>query len=103
MEISTKTLELNVVKPSAGLGKLFVGLQALCYYAHEQAFRAFIYKNITSAENVRNMNEEIESPIFWHWKGCEGSTVEVMLQMLAAASFLRQIYEYSVHLVDLVV
>jgi hypothetical protein len=49
-----------VVKPSEGLGKLFVGLQALC---HEQAFKAFIDKNIISAENLRNMNEEIESPI----------------------------------------
>ena len=63
MEIPAKTLELNVVKPSEGLGKLFVGLQALCYYAHEQAFKAFIDKNTTSAENLRNMNEEIESPI----------------------------------------
>ena len=52
-----------MVKPSEGLGKLFVGLQALCYYAHEQAFKAFIDKNTTSAENLRNMNEEIKSPI----------------------------------------
>jgi hypothetical protein len=52
-----------VVKPSKGLRKLFVGLQALCYDAHEQAFKAFIDKDIASVENVRNMNEKIESPI----------------------------------------
>jgi hypothetical protein len=63
MKIPAKTLELNVVKPSKGLRKLFVGLQALCYNAHEQAFKAFIDKDIASVENVRNMNEKIESPI----------------------------------------
>jgi hypothetical protein len=36
-------------------------------------------------------------------KLARGQPVEVMPQMLAATSFLRQIYEYSVDLVDLVV
>jgi hypothetical protein len=59
VKIPAKTLELNVVKPYEGLRKLFVALQALCYDAHEQAFKAFIDKDIASVENVRNMNEEL--------------------------------------------
>jgi hypothetical protein len=78
-------------------------LQTLCYDAHEQALKAFIDKDIASAENVRNMNEKIRALFADIEKVTKGQPVEVMPQMLAAASFLRQIYEYSVDLADLVV
>ena len=103
VKIAAKTLELNGVKPSEELRKLFVGLQVLCYEAHEQALKAFIDKDIASAENVRNMNEKIKALFADIEKVTKGQPVEVMPQMLAAASFLRQIYEYSVDLADLVV
>ena len=103
VKIAAKTLELDEVKPSEELRKLFVGLQTLCYDAHEQALKAFIDKDITSAENVRNMNEKIRALFADIEKVTKVQPVEVMPQMLAAASFLRQIYEYSVDLADLVV
>jgi phosphate uptake regulator len=103
VKIAAKTLELDGVKPSEELRKLFVGLQTLCYDAHEQALKAFIAKDIASAENVRNMNEKIRALFADIEKVTKEQPVEVMPQMLAAASFLRQIYEYSVDLADLVV
>jgi phosphate uptake regulator len=103
VKIAAKTLELDEVRPSEELRKLFVGLQTLCYDAHEQALKAFIDKDIASAENVRNMNEKIRALFADIEKVTKGQPVEVMPQMLAAASFLRQIYEYSVDLADLVV
>jgi phosphate uptake regulator len=103
VKIAAKTLELNGVKPSEALRKLLGGLQALCYEAHEQALKAFIDKDIASAENVRNMNEKIRGLFADIEKVTKVQPVEVMPQMLAAASFLRQIYEYSVDLADLVV
>jgi phosphate uptake regulator len=103
VKIAAKTLELNGVKPSEELRKLLGGLQALCYEAHEQALKAFIEKDIASAENVRNMNEKIRVLFADIEKVTKEQPVEVMPQMLAAASFLRQIYEYSVDLADLVV
>jgi phosphate uptake regulator len=103
VKIAAKTLELDGVKPSEELRKLFVGLQALCYESHEQALKAFIDKDIASAENVRNLNEKIKALFADIEKVTKGQPVEVMPQMLAAASFLRQIYEYSVDLADLVV
>ena len=103
VKIAAKTLELNGVKPSEELRKLLGGLQALCYEAHEQALKAFIEKDIASAENVRNMNEKIRALFADIEKVTKEQPVEVMPQMLAAASFLRQIYEYSVDLADLVV
>jgi len=52
---------------------------------------------------VRNMNEKIKTLFADIEKVTKGQPVEVMPQMLAAASFLRQIYEHSVDLADLVV
>ncbi len=103
VKIAAETMELNGLKPSEALRKLLTGLQAVCYDAHEQAVKAFTSKDIASAENVRNMNEKIETLFADIEKVAKEQPVEVMPQILAAASFLRRIYEHSVDLADLVV
>ncbi|KON31128.1 hypothetical protein AC478_03275 [miscellaneous Crenarchaeota group-1 archaeon SG8-32-3] len=103
VKIAAETIELNGLKPSEALRKLLAALQAVCYDAHEQAVKAFISKDIASAENVRNMNEKIETMFTDIEKAAKEETVEIMPQILATASFLRRIYEHSVDLADLVV
>ena len=103
VNIAAKTIELNGVKPSEELQKLLFGLQAICYDAHEQALKSFVAKDITLAENVRNMHKKMETLFADIEKVAKGQPVEVMPQILAASSFLRQIYEHSVDLADLVV
>ncbi len=103
VKIAAKTMELNGVKASEELRKLLIGLQAICYNAHEQALKSFINKDIALAQNVRNMHEKMETLFANIEKVARGQSVEVMPQILAAASFLRQIYEHSVDLADLVV
>jgi len=103
VKIAAKTMDLNGLKPSEELRKLLVGLQAVCYDAHEQALKSFINKDIALAENVRNMNERIKTLFADIEKVAKNQPVEVMPQILAASSFLRQIYEHSVDLADLVV
>jgi len=103
VKIAAKTMELNGIKPSGEIGKLLVGLQAICYDAHEQAVKSFVNKDIGLAENVRNMHERIETLFADIEKVTKDQPVEVMPQILAASSFLRQIYEHSVDLADLVV
>lgn len=102
VQVAAKTIELSGVKPSEKLRQLLVGLQAVCYEAHEQALKAFVTKNIALAESVRSMHERIQ-PILPEIEGAaKNQPLEVMPQILAAASFLRQIYEHSVDLADLV-
>ncbi len=103
VNIAAKTMELKGQKPSEELRKLLVGLQALCYDAHEQALKSFIYKDIALAENVRNMHGKVDAIFANIEKVAKNQSIEVMPQILAAASFLRQIYEHSVDLADLVV
>jgi phosphate uptake regulator len=103
VKIAAKTIALNGIKPSGELRKLLVGFQAICYDAHEQAVKSFVNKDIGIAENVRNMHKRIEALFADIEKVAKDQHVEVMPQILATSSFLRQIYDHSVDLADLVV
>src|SRR3990172_2398988 len=83
VQVASKTLELNGVKPSEELRKLLVGLQAVCYDAHEQALKSFVSKNIALAENVRNMRARIETLSAVIERVAKDQPLEVMPQILA--------------------
>ena len=101
--MAAKTIELKGIKPSEELQKLLAGLQAICFDAHEQALKSFVNKDIALADNVRNLHGKIETIFADVEKVAKDQPVEMMPQILATASFLRQIYEHSVDLADLVV
>jgi phosphate uptake regulator len=103
VQIAAKTIELNGVKPSEELRKLLAGLQTICYEAHEQALKSFVNKEIALAEGVRNMRERIQQMFPKIEQAAKDQPLEMMPHILAAVSFLRQIYEHSVDLADLVV
>jgi phosphate uptake regulator len=103
VQMAAKTIELNGITPSGELQKLLAGLQAICFDAHEQALNSFVNKDIALADNVRNLHGKIETIFVGVEKVVKDQPVEVMPQILATASFLRQIYEHSVDLADLVV
>jgi phosphate uptake regulator len=103
VQVAAKTIELNGVMPSEELRQLLVSLQATCYEAHEQALKAFVKKDIALADSVRSMHERIQPMFPEIERAAKNQPLEVMPQILAVASFLRQIYEHSVDLADLVV
>jgi hypothetical protein len=96
-------LELKSGRPSDDLRKLLADLQAVCFDAHEQALKSFVNKDIALAENVRQMRKRIETVSLGIESTAKEQSLEVMPQTLAATAFLKQIYEYSVDLADLVV
>src|SRR3990170_1164825 len=102
VQVATKTVELNGVKPSEELRKLLVGLQVACYAAHEQALKAFVNKDVALAESVRGMHGKGEAVYADIERAIKSQPLEVMPQILAASSFLQRVYEYSVDLADLV-
>ncbi len=102
VQIATKTIALNGVKLSGEPGKLMVDLQAACYEANEQALKSFVNKDISLAENVRNQRGKIEAIYSDIERVAKESSVDLMPQILAAATFLRQIYGLSVDMADLV-
>jgi len=64
---------------------------------------SFVSKDIALAENVRLMRAKIGLMFTDIEKAAKDQPLEVMPQILAAASFLRQVYEHSVDMADLVV
>ncbi len=103
VQIASKTLEVKGARPSEDLRKLLADLQAVCYDAHEQALKSFVNKDIASAENVRLMRTKVETFSASIEKAASDQPLNVMPQTLAATAFLKQIYEHSVDLADLVV
>jgi phosphate uptake regulator len=102
VQVAQKTLELNGVKPSAELRKLLSELQTVCYDANEQALKSFINKDIAVAESVRQLRERIQALSTGIEQGAKEETLDVMPQTLATTAFLKQIYEHSVDMADLV-
>ncbi|MCL1978482.1 MAG: hypothetical protein FWG55_10370 [Candidatus Bathyarchaeota archaeon] len=102
VQVATKTLELHGFKPSGELAKLLIDLQTVCLEANEQALKSFINKDMALAENVRNIKTKIHDIYANIEKVVKNQPVDVMPQLLAAISFIRQIYEHSLDMADLV-
>jgi len=103
VQIAIKTLEIKGTKPSDDLKKLLSELQTVCYEAHEQALKSFVNKDIACAENVRRLRERVQTLSVGIEKKAKDQPLEVMPQTLATTAFLKQVYENSVDLADLVV
>jgi phosphate uptake regulator len=98
-----KVTELKGARLAENLKKLFAAFHFDCFGAHENAIKAFFSGDIALAENVRNMREDIGKTFTNIEKVARAESIDVMPQILAAASFLRQIYEHTVDISDLVV
>ncbi len=103
VQFASNTIALNGIKLSEDLRKLLFELQSACFEASEQAIKSFLNKDISQAENVRNLREKIESTCSTIERTAKDALVDLMPQTLAAVAFLRQIYERSVDMADLVV
>ncbi len=103
VQVASSTLALNGAKPSDELRKLLVELQSACSEANEQALKAFLSKDISIAENVRNLRQKVEDIYGNIEQTAKGSSVDLMPRILAVGAFLRQIYERSIDMADLVV
>ena len=103
VKIALKTLELNRLQASEDVQKLIQSLQNLIFNTHKQALQAFITKDIILADKVRKINTQLDPLFITIENASKNNPVEVLLQILATLSFMRQTYEHSVDLADLVV
>ena len=103
VKIALKTLEFNKLKASEDVQTLIQSLQTLIFNTHKQALQAFITKDIILADKVRKINTKL-APLFTTIENAsKNNPVELLLQILSTLSFMRQTYENSVDLADLVV
>ena len=102
VQVASKTIALNGVNLSSELQKLLIDLQTSCWEAHEQALKSFVTKDISLAETVRNLREKIDKTYLNIERVAKDSSLDLLPQLLDVVSFLRQIYERSVDMADLV-
>jgi phosphate uptake regulator len=103
VRVAQKTTELKGLKLAEDLRKLFVDFHLACFGAHESALNAFLAGEMAAAEDVRRMREKMEKTFASIEKVARAQSLDVVPQVLAVASFLRQIYEHSVDIADLVI
>jgi phosphate uptake regulator len=103
VRVALKVIELREIKLSEDLKKAFMGFHASCFEAHEKALKAFFTGDMALAEDVRDARARIEQEFTCIEKVAKKQSLDVVPQILAVASFLRQIYEHSVDIADLVV
>jgi len=102
VRVAMKTVELKGTKLVEDLKKSLVDFHLACFEAHENALKAFLVGDMGLAENVRSMREKVEKMFASIEKIAKAESLNVVAHILAAASALRQIYEHSVDIADLV-
>jgi phosphate uptake regulator len=103
VRVSQKTVELEGTRLDKELGKLFSTFHMTCFEAHENALMAFLTGDVDLAEKVREIRDRIDKESSNIEKVARAQSLDVVPQILAGASFLRQIYEHSVDVADLAV
>jgi len=102
VRVAMKIGELNGAKLTEGLKKSLTDCHIVCFEAHENALKAFFVGDIALAENVRSMREKVEKMFTNIEIIAKKQSLDTMPHILAVASILRQIYEHSIDIADLV-
>ncbi|NWG11815.1 hypothetical protein HXY33_08755 [Candidatus Bathyarchaeota archaeon] len=101
VRLAMKVTELKGTKLAEDLKQRFAEFHATCFEAHENALKAFLAGDVSTAENVRLMRGKIEKMSVDIEKIAKAQSLDVVPHVLAVASILRQIYEHSVDMADL--
>lgn len=97
-----KVVILNGPKLNDEIKKLLLKFHTLCFEAHENAVNAFLAGNVSLAVTVGDMRKSIEESFSALEKGAKAQNQDIVPYFLAALSALKQIYEHSVDIADLV-
>jgi phosphate uptake regulator len=102
VQIASKAVELKGAKLAEEAKEALVNFHSFCFEAHENALKAFFAGDIELAENVRNERKKLEAAFSSIEKTAKVQPLDAMPHILAVASLLKQIYEHSVDIGDLV-
>lgn len=102
VNIASKAVELKGAKMTKDLKKGLVDLHTVCFGAHENAARAFFAGDVGLAEEVRSAREKAEVTLAAIEGMAKGQSLDVVPHVLSVASLMKQIYEHSVDIADLV-
>jgi len=102
VRLAMKATEIKGTTLAEELKKSIVDFHMVCFEAHENALNAFLAGDIALAENVRSMREKVEKMFTNIEAIAKKQSLDTVPHILAVASILRQIYEHSIDIADLV-
>ncbi len=102
VEIACKALKLKDAKASGEVSRLIAKFHSIVFEAQEKAVRAFLGHDVTSAEEVRDGRAKVESSLHEIESVAKNQPAEGIALILAAASSIYRIFDYSVDIADLV-
>lgn len=101
-QIASKAVELGGAKLAQEVKKALVDFHTFSFEAHQNALKAFFAGNIELAEDVRSMRRKVETAFSDIEKTAKAQSIDTMPHILAVASLMKQIFEHSVDIADLV-
>jgi phosphate uptake regulator len=102
VQIAAKVEDLEGSKLTDDLKKALISFHDCCFKAHESAMGAFFGGDIAVAEDVRERRKKMEVASVNVERMAKAHPIDALPHVLAVASLLRQIFEHSVDIADLV-
>jgi phosphate uptake regulator len=102
VQIAGKTMRLKEEKLTKEVSNVILKFHKLAFEAHETALMALFTRDVTLAESVRNMRENVTAVFHEAESVASAQPVDVAPHILAVASLTSRIYESSVDIADLV-
>ena len=100
--IGETVIKLAGAKLADNLSEQILRLHKVAYESHENAISAVFYHNVSIAESVRSEREKVESIFHEIETAILDLPAEMGRHLLAVASSIRQIYNNSLDIADLV-
>jgi len=100
--IGETVIKLAGAKIADNLSEQILQLHKVAYESHENAMRAVFYHDVSVAESVRSEIEKVESIFHEIETAILDLPAEMGRHLLAIASSIRQIYDNSLDIADLV-
>lgn len=102
VQVAESTIRLEGVSVVKELAQLLLKVHRIAFAAHENALKAVFSRDVAVAEAVRNKQQALADGYDQIEAFLRSKALELAPHVLAAASSMSRIYDYSVDIADLV-
>lgn len=102
VRIALKAINLHGAEFTEELKRSFIEFHEVCFEAQEDAMNAFFRGDVGIAEGIKDTRGKIEEIFTNIERITKAESLDIVPQILTVASIMRQIYEHSIDIADLV-
>ena len=102
VRIALKAINLHGAEFTEELKRSFIEFHEVCFEAQEDAMNAFFRGDVGIAEGIKDTRGKIEEIFTNIERIAKAESLDIVPKILTVASIMRQIYEHSIDIADLV-